>query len=131
MDLSKFVVRANGSIDKAATLAAFNLELDTAIVKDAELTGKVGDAVNAVFDEYKGAAINMPALCGMVATKLGCDKDTFQSLSDAAKTYVQNNAQGEKDKVTGTVENPESLFVIAKGRGGGVTRRADRTPAAE
>jgi hypothetical protein len=130
MDLSKFVVRTNGAVDKAATLVAFNLALDAVIVKDAETTGKVGEAVNAVFDEYKGAAINMPALCGMVCTKLSADKDTFQDLSDAAKSYVQNNAQGDKDKTTGTVENPESLFVIAKGRGGGVRRRADITQEA-
>ena len=130
MDLSKFVVRSNGAVDRAATVAAFNTALDAVIVKDAETTGKVGEAVSAVFDEYKGAAINMPALCGMVCTKLGADKDTFQSLSDAAKSYVQNNAQGDKDKATGEVENPDSLFVIAKGRGGGVRRRADITPEA-
>lgn len=130
MDLSKFVVREGGSVNKAATVAAFEKLLGEYITAQAERDGKVADAVSAVFDEYRGAHINMPALCSLACTKLGADKDTFATLTEAVQGYVQANSQGKKDKDTGAVENPSSLFVIERGRGGGVSRRADTTPAA-
>lgn len=124
MDISKFVVRAGGSINRSASVAAFETALDKFLAEETVESGVIGDAVNALFDQHIGASINMPALQSGVCGLLNATPTNFAVLSERARQYVRQNSQGEKDS-DGNVENPDSLFVIAKGKGGGVRRRSD------
>jgi hypothetical protein len=124
MDISKFVVRAGGSINRAASVAAFETVLDQYLAEESVESGVIGDAVNAVFDKHPGASINMPALQSAVTGLLNATPANYAVLSEKARQYVRQNSQGEKDSA-GNFENPESLFLIQKGKGGGVRRRSD------
>lgn len=92
--------------------------------KDTE-EATIRDAVNASFDQFPGAAINMPGLISMTTQRLNAQPANWKVLADRTAAYIHENSQGDSDKATGTVQYPNSLFVIGKGKGGGVRRRAD------
>lgn len=116
---------SNGKYDlDAMTVAARNALVRLEAERETE-EATIADAVNAIFDEFKGAAINMPALLSMTTQRLNAQPSNFKVLSERASAYVHENSQGDTDKATGAVQRPNSLFVIGKGKGGGVRRRAD------
>lgn len=93
---------------------------------------QIATAVDAVFDQYKGASINMPALAGFVLQRLNAQPENFTALEERVLDYVRRNAdQSElKDKETKAVirqaEAPRTrTFSIGKGKGGGVRRWSD------
>ena len=130
----ELVIGDDGSIDQDKSETAFQ----GALLKyraDREMEGtQIAAAVSDLFDQYKGTAVPMPAVCSMTAQKLGAQPENFKVLHDRVADYIRANSQGDAvDDGTkdGTVQRPNSLFVIAKGKGGGVTRRADRPVKAE
>jgi hypothetical protein len=129
MDISKFVVRAAGKIDRQASATAFLTALDLFEAEEATENGVIAEAVSAVFDKYPGASVNMPALVSSAAQHMNSTPGNFAVLSERIKKYVQVNSQGEKSKEHGRFPNPDSLFIINKGKGGGVRRRSDLPPA--
>jgi len=117
---TKHVVRSGGSIDRDASIASFTAALELHIV-EAETEGAViSDAVAAVFDQYKGAAINMPALETFSLTRLNVQPETWASLREKVRSFVRANATDTREA--------GGLFQVKKGSGGGVRRWAD-TPA--
>ena len=129
MDISKMVGRAAGKIDRQASFVAFQTALDIFEAEEATENGVIADAVNAAFDKYPGASQNMDALISGTTTYMNATPGNFKVLSERIRKYVQINSQGEKDKTTEQVQNPDSLFLISKGKGGGVKRRSDIKPA--
>lgn len=126
------LVTVDGRTDEAASEEAFRTAMKAHIASRELELSTIADAVNAVFDRYLGTSINMPALTSFALQELNAQPENHKVLSERVAQYVRDNAQGEKDKETGAVARPDSLFVIGKGKGGGVTRRADRAekPAA-
>ena len=121
---TKLVVDADGNIDQERSLAAFRSQVATRIAERQTEQAQIAEVVGAIFEENKGASINMPALRGLACAKLQAQPDMFKTLSNRVADYVRENSQGKV--VDGVAERPESLFLITKGSGGGVSVRADR-----
>ncbi len=114
----------DGSIDQEASVVAFRGALARRIAERETEETQIANAVSELFDQYKGAAIGMPAVASMTCAKLNAEPANHKILSERILNYVRENAQG-KTAEDGTVERPSSLFVIAKGRDGGCKRRSD------
>lgn len=127
------LVSVDGRTDEDASVAAFRVAMSKHIADRETELSTIADAVGAVFDKYKGTSINMPALCNFALQELNAQPENYKVLQERTAQYVRDNSQGEKDKETGVEARPDSLFVIGKGKGGGVHRRSDRPakPAAE
>lgn len=118
------LVLSGGHIDQDASEQAFRSALTRRMAELETEQTEIAAAVTELFDQYRGQPIAMPTLGSLVASKLNAVPENHAVLSERAKDYVRANAQG---KVTdGTEERPNSLFVIGKGKNGGVSRRADR-----
>lgn len=119
-NINAFVVKSeNGSVDVEASCLKFRGELEKHLAAREVETSAIAEAVHAVFDQYKGVNINMPALTNAVLSRMGATPSTFAVLSERTAEYVRENA-GEG-----------GAFKIAKGKGGGVRRVADIAPAAK
>jgi hypothetical protein len=118
--------------DLAANEAAFRTSY-LAFVAEREIQDdNIGNAVHAVFDQYKSATINMSARTGFVLHRLNVQPENFKALETRVMEYVRSNADRHEksDKETGVItqdaEAPRTrTFVIAKGKGGGVRRWID------
>lgn len=114
INLASFVVRdSDGSIDTLATVAKFEGVLAQFQVERETELATIGAAVHAVFDQYKGATLNMPALVSLSLQKLNVQAETYKALHERVVAFVHDNA-GEN-----------GLFRISKGKGGGVVRVCD------
>lgn len=120
------LVTVDGRTDEEASTALFTSLMKSHIASRELELETIADAVGAVFEKYKGTSINMPALCNFALQELNAQPENYKVLQERTAQYVRDNAQGDKDKVTGKEPRPDSLFVIGKGVGGGVHRRADR-----
>jgi hypothetical protein len=115
-----------GSIDQAASEQACRTALARRIAELETEQGQIAEATAELFDQYRGSAIPMPTVGSMVAQRLNAQPENHAVLSERVKSYVRANSQ-ETKAADGTVtQHPDSLFVIGKGKNGGVTRRADR-----
>lgn len=116
-NLSGYVVRdGNGAVDLNATETKFRTDLQAYLTERAEQDTKIADAVSAVFDQFKGANINLPALETFVLAKLDAQPSNYGELSAALRSYIKDNS-GEG-----------GTFKIAKGKGGGCHRVCDEKP---
>lgn len=123
ISLNNYVVRTNGSINTQATLEKFQADLvKFEQEKEAQLAS-IGKAIHALFDQYRGARLNTPFVTGEVLRRLDVQPESYKSLSDKVQEYLHLHSQGKVED--GVAERPNSLFVISKGKGGGVGRRAD------
>lgn len=118
-NLNDSVVRAAGRIDVAASLEALEIALEAAIVAEETATAGVSAAVLAVFEEHKGQSINKPAVASLAMQKLGTVPAAFGATSDLINAYIDQN------------KGANGLFIVRKGKGGGVSLRADAAPKAE
>lgn len=110
-NMSEMVVRDdNGSVDVDGTIVAFKNELYSWVQEVEYETSLVGAAVNVVFDNHKGANINMPALTSMALNILGATPANYAHLSEMVGDYVRTS---------------KAQFCVSKGKGGGVKRIAD------
>lgn len=115
INLHNYVVRgSDGSVDTDATLAKFESTLSAYIVERETEQSTIAAAVGAVFDAHKGTAINMPALTSLTVQRLNAQPENFKTLSERVQSYVREQSKGDS-----------SMFLIAKGKGGGVSRRCD------
>lgn len=112
--LASYAVRGvDGSIDHEATGDKFASDL---VAYEAERETEmevISDAVHAVFDEYKGTRINMPALVTFSLQKLNVQPSNYNALGARVLEFVRTNS-GEGD-----------AFTIGKGKGGGCARVCD------
>lgn len=99
-----------GSVDVAATLAAFEAQVLEFVEFEETLGARIETALQATFDQYRGQTLTMPSLVNVALVHLQVTPDTFAAYSAAVAEYVRNR--------------PEE-YKIAKGKGGGVSRIAD------
>jgi hypothetical protein len=121
------VLGSDGKVDKSATLASCDSAIDKYVAQRETEQATIAECVGAIFDQYKGATLNMPFVQNEACRRLNASPANFKVLQDLAADYVRENSQGAKvgEGDSATVEHPESLFLITKGKGGGVSRRAD------
>lgn len=120
-----FLVRdASGAVDREASLDKFEAELVKYCAERETEQEVISEAVNAAFDKYPGAVITMPAVCTFALSKLNAQPENHKILTERVQSYIRENSQG-KVAEDGTAERPDSMFVIGKGKNGGVRRRAD------
>ena len=128
INISNYAVRSDeGGIDHEATLAKFAGDLLAFEVEQEAEASTIGAAVHALFDQFKGARLNMPYLTGEVLRRLNATPENYKTLTEKVQNFVRNQAQGESLE-DGSVEYPGSTFIIGKGKGGGVARRCDLAP---
>lgn len=126
INLGMFAVRfVDGSIDHEGTISKFANELSEFAANQEAENATISQAIHAMFDQYKGARLNMPYLTGEVLRRLEAKPDTYKVLTDKVQGFIRSQSQG-KTLDDGSVENPQSVFVISKGKGGGVSRRVDQ-----
>ena len=116
----------DGRINQDASVEAFRSAL---VRRTAELETEevqIAQAVNDLFDQYMGTSINVPAVCSMAAQKLNVQPENFATISERVASYVRSHSQETKNEDGTTTLHEDSMFVIAKGKGGGTYRRADR-----
>lgn len=116
------LVTKDGNIDQDASRAAFDAQLTKFVAERETELSTIGNAVHAVFDAYKGASINMPALANLALQRLNAQPSNFSTLEERTLQYVRDNA--------GTRESG-AMFAIGKGKGGGVKRWADQPTEAD
>jgi len=114
--MAGYVVKTDGEINVEETVQKFRAEL-LVYKTERELESEtVGQAVHAVFDDWRGVNINMPALQTAALKYLNFQPENHKALSQKVTEYVRANA-GKRE--TG------ALFFIGKGKGGGVKRWSD------
>ena len=115
--LSACAIRfVDGVIDIQATLEGLENQIMDLVDAEEQSASRIGEAVNAVFDAYKGQTLTMPALVNAALGHLPVTPATFATESAAVAEYVRQRKDGE--------------FKIAKGKGGGVSRSCDTPPKA-
>jgi hypothetical protein len=116
IDIGSYVVRhTDGSVDLDATVDQFATDVQE-YVNTVEADGKLcGTAVNAVFDQYKGTNISMPALSSLALHWIDGNVGKLEPSE-----YVPMSV-----KIHDYVVNHKDQYVVAKGKGGGVKRVSD------
>jgi hypothetical protein len=114
-------------VDVQATLA--QAETDILAYKAARETedDTIRQVLDGVFDSRPGVKMNMPFVIGQALNAMGIAEQptNYKTLYERVHAHIVDNSQGKTDKGTKLVERPESYFVVGKGKGGGVARRAD------
>lgn len=120
---------SDGTVDRDATLSAAGDAIDVYVAERETEEVVVSDATHALFDQYLGQTLQMPFVVNRVLSALNAQPANQQALTARIQEHIRSNSQGDKNKESGAVANPDSVFVIAKGKGGGVSRRCDAKPA--
>jgi hypothetical protein len=111
-NLSELMVcYSDGAIAVEATCLAFRNALLAHIAEQEKQDDEISRALNGIFDTYKGARINMPALVALALQRLGADPTNYKTLEEAVYKHIRHNLQ---------------VFRVAKGKNGGVSRIADQ-----
>lgn len=130
----RLVSNTDGDVDVQATLDAARTQIVNLKAQRETEDNTILTHLDTVFDELKagGTRGNMPYVINQVLTRMGIAQmpGSYKVLNERVHKFIQANSQGKADKVTKVVERPNSLFVIGKGKLGGIGRRADLTPAA-
>jgi hypothetical protein len=101
-------VKVNGLFDIEASLTNVAAALASANELYSNDAEAVGAAVSSVFDQYKGAFVQMPALVTLTVGKLNLTTiDSINAMSERVKDYIGANS-GEG-----------GLYDVRKGRGVG------------
>lgn len=109
--LSELVVRnTDGSVDLDGSCDKFRGALQTFIAATADLNTEISTAVNAVFDEHKGARMAVPTLVNFALGKMNVGIADWSARTKQVHDYVSSS---------------KSLYDIRKGKGGGVCRISD------
>ncbi len=119
------LVETAAGVDRASSSKAFESAVDKFIAERETQESTIAGAVGAYFDSHKNEPIKMPALVHGALQHLNVQPSNYGSLEKLVKAYVRSNSQSVKLPDGKVEERPQSLFVIAKGKGGGVTRRSD------
>lgn len=91
-------------------------------VNDAEV---IAEATNAIYDQWKGAYIQIDALKSFVLQRLNVHPNAYGELGDRVHAYINENLELGNGI---TKEGKPALFTLKKGKGGGFARRADLAP---
>jgi len=111
INIDEFAIQlSDGTIGVEATCQKFRLALLAHIAEQDKRDDEVSSAVNGVFDHYRGARINMPALVSAALTRMNVHPENYKTLEGAVLTHIRRNP---------------NVFRVSKGKGGGVSRIAD------
>jgi hypothetical protein len=125
INFASYVVRfIDGSIDHDATVDKFSGDLLRFEAERETEMAVISQAVHALFDQFKGVRMNTPYVTGEVLRRLNVQPENYKTLHDKVVDFIRSSSQG-KTLDDGSVECPNSVFVIGKGKGGGIARRAD------
>ena len=109
-NINSFIVRFfDGSIDHEESLSQFAGELiKYELEVEVEVKG-IALAVNALFDQHRGARLNAPYLVGETLRRLSVTPETYTSLTLKVQEFLRSSP----------------AFDVNKGKGGGWARSAD------
>lgn len=111
-DLNELVVRDSlGRIDVLNTCAVLEIELGAAKEDEYETECKIDSAISNVFDRHYGATLPVEAFAAEAAQNLNVQPAEYANTIKKIKAYVKLRP---------------STYTIAKGKGGGIYRNADR-----
>lgn len=115
----------NAETYTAEALSAATLDAAKAFVaKQNDDLDVVANAVNAVFDENKGAALNFDFIrTQVVGIKLNTPPSAFKEISERVHSYLKANTAVKETGMTASGNQP--LFVSERGRNGGTKRISD------
>ena len=124
---------ADGSVDIDGTLSLARTTIENYVASRFTEDSTIAEAVSAVFDAHPGTRMNMPFVINQALQHMSVTEQpgSYNVLYKKVHSYIQDNSQGKTDKVTKAVENPNSLFVIGRGKNAGTARRADLKTAAD
>lgn len=112
--MDKFTVRdSNGTVDVVASATAYAEALSAWVAENEADTQQLTDMVNACFDNAGGKTLSMPYLVSQVVSGLGVSPAEHKATTKRVHEHVRCMA-GEG-----------GALVIAKGKGGGVSRKSD------
>lgn len=132
--LATYAVHGEEGFDVDATVEKFRADCERHQAIRCTEDEEIGAAVRAAFASVSpGCGLNMPFLESKVLQALNATDANFKDLTERTAKWVRAHAQGEaikndKDEVVGYTR-PNSEFVIAKGKHGGVYRREDKEAA--
>ena len=120
------VSKADGSIDQEASEQAFADQLAAHIVDRETQDTQIANVVSSLFDKHLGKFLTMPTLCSLAVGALNGQPENWKTLSERVANYVRANSQ-ERKAADGTItKDDSSAYVIGRGAGKGVARRADQ-----
>lgn len=128
-----FVCDDNGNVDINATCVKFRTILNNYVSDIEQESAAISSAVNAVFDQHRGARLNIPYIVTQSLVRLNAQPDTQSMLTEKIKQFIRANSdqQIRKDKVGNIVSVAEPIrtrsFGIGVGRGNGIVRWSDVT----
>jgi hypothetical protein len=123
------VTGPDGTVDREESMAAAAIALDDYLAAQEAMGADVSSAVHTVFDRYPGASLGVPFVVRVALEVLKATPANNAILDKSIHAYLTANGQGDK-REDGSVPNPDSLFLINKGKGGGCKRRSDIKPTA-
>lgn len=126
------VLSASGEIDEQASTRAFQDALANYKAERELESDTISEQVHAIFDQYPGASIQMPALINMTLRSLNVQPANYSTMFEKVGAFVRANSDrpATVDKKTKAVLVPAEpartrSFGIKKGVGGGVCRWSD------
>ena len=117
----------DGTVDVAATLEQAENDIATYKAERETEETTIQEKLDEVFNSHPNVKMNKPYVVGQVLTLMGISQapGSYTTLLKRVNDYITANSQGKTDKVTKLVERPDSYFVIGRGKGQGLARRAD------
>lgn len=111
-DLNELVARNFwGRIDIARSIDALQVELEASKDSEYEVECRIESAISDVFYRHNGVTLPMEAFAAEVAQNLNVQPAEYASTIKQIKAYVKLRP---------------STYTIAKGKGGGIFKNADR-----
>lgn len=114
----------NGLVDEDASFAVAKEAIQAYKLEQEKGLKEIAETMMAIFEQYKKAAVNVPFLTSEVCRRLGVSPGNFKEITEKVEMFLKNNSQG-KTLEDGSVEHPNSLYVITRGKSGGVRLRSD------
>lgn len=124
LELSQvLVLDSNKSIDIEASVEKFRTAATLLKARHDNDLEVVANAVNAIFDKYRGANLTMEVLKSFTCTSLDVPPEAYGDICDRIYAYVQENLEAGNGI---TKAGKPALFGMRKGRGGGFCRLSDQ-----
>lgn len=135
-----FLVAVDGKTDLEASVDKYRAVCRQYIAKQLAETELVGQCMTALFDQYKGAHLNLDFIKSQTVQRMTKqhpelnEPALFATLSKRVEDYLHENcdqplvpAKGDKPEVAAITDR---TYAMRKGKGGGFCRKADQAEKA-